>query len=128
MVNGSALYAKAATGTAFLGNTITIAGPTLTAYAFREGADGANKAVNTTLMGNTITLNGSNAQALLWGDGTMSAGGAEANDNNITLSGSATLGSVRGTLVSTQADLRAVWAAHGLAGDDPANDSRSLVA
>lgn len=124
---GSALYSKASTGTVFSANTVAVSG-TGSGAGFREGVDGSNKAGTTTFSGNTLSISGASATALQWADGTGSTGGAVANDNNITLASSATLGSVRGTAVTTQADLRAVWATAGIGGDDPANDSRSLVA
>ena len=126
-VNGSALYAKASNGSSFTDNVVSVSG-TGAGAGWREGVDGSNKASNTTFTGNRLTISGASATALQWADSTGSTGGAAANDNNITLTSSATLGIVRGTAVSTQADLRAVWGTAGLAGDSATNDSRSLVA
>lgn len=126
-VNGSGLYAKSSIGTVFADNISIVTGAGA-ATAFREGVDGANKAGTTTLIQNTLSVSGASATALQWVDGAGSTGGAVSNDNSITLAGGAALGYVRGTAVATQADLRAVWAAHGLAGDAATNDSRSVVA
>lgn len=125
---GSALYAKASIGAKFRRNTVYLDGSAFTGYGFHEAEDGLNLPADTEFTGNTIVATGANAVALLWEDGTSSNGGAVANDNRITLASGADLGNVRGGSIDTQADLRAVWALNGLAGDDPTNDSRSTVA
>lgn len=124
---GSALYAKASTGCKFRNNTVVINGASFACIGFREDLDGSTKSGATTFSNNTISATGANAQALLWAGPAGSTGDAVANDNDITLSSGASLGSVRGTTVVNQTALRAVWAAQGLSGDDPTNDSRSIV-
>lgn len=127
LATGSALYAKASSGAKFRSNIVNLSGASFACIGFNENLDGSNKASNTECTNNQINASGSLAKAITWIDATGSTGGAISNDNVITLASSSTLGSVRGTTVTTQADLRAVWAAHGLAGDDPTNDSRTTV-
>jgi ribosomal protein L35AE/L33A len=125
---GTALYAKASSGVSFNGNTANVDGSSLAVFAFRENLDTATKAENTTLLNNTLNASGASATAINWGDASASNGGGVSNDNVISLTSGAALGTVRGTTVADQAALRAVWAAHGLSGDDAANDGRTIAA
>lgn len=127
--HGTALYAKASSGTIFDGNNVMIEDTGYAATAFREAADSASpvQVSATTLRNNFIELRGPALRALAWADGSESTGGAASDGNMFALHDGAVLGSVRGETVTTLAELQAAWTSHGLAGDRATNDAESSL-
>jgi hypothetical protein len=121
IVGGTAtgLYFKAATGAIATGNTIQSAA----GHCVQCGVgDGGAKSGNVTLTGNTIVGTGT-ADIFYWSGDTGDSGGCVVDYNTYILRNGATLGNVRGTAVTTLAELQAAWAGYG----DGSNDSHSTV-
>jgi hypothetical protein len=127
-VSGSALYAKASTGTKFLQVKVTVDGTADPVTAFRDGEDGSNKSSDTVLKDCQIEARGANATLLFWGGSSSSNGGGVSDYNRYALAASAALGSVRGQSVSSLADIQAAWVSDGLPGDVATNDANSSLA
>lgn len=125
--NGSAIYAKASVGSYVHDNEIVVDGSAFAVNGFREDVDNGTKASGTVMRSNKITAAGVNAKAVLWIDGSGSAGGGVSDKNGISLANGAALGSVRGVTVTTAAEMRAAWASAALAGDGVANDAMTFV-
>lgn len=94
-----------------------------TASALRVGVNSENgsKASNCTVRRNYFEAY--NGQVISWDDATGDAGGNVSDQNVYNATGTASLGTVRGTAVSTLAQLRAAWVGY----DRPANDRCSRL-
>lgn len=122
--NGVGINCKGATSLTITNNRLTYT--TTAGYAFQVQADTTPdpdvKCQNVTFIHNTITVSNA-ADALLWGDDDDDAGGGVCDYNVYRIIPNGVWGSVRGTTVSSLAELRAAWDTY----ENPGNDEHSRV-
>jgi hypothetical protein len=116
----SGLYFKACTDTRAWANSIIADCTTAEAAALRCGPDGATNAGTVTCTGNWIYAR--TGTLIEWDAGDT--GGSVVNDNIYRLGAGADWGNLRGSALTSLAELRAAWAGY----DVSTNDSRSEVA
>lgn len=112
----SGLYFKAATNCQAFDNTIFNEFPT--SSAIKVGVDPVNSAVCSGIVVRRNYVHAIAGPVLDWASSSGDSGGSVCDENVYNVTGTATLGSVRGTTVSTLTGLRAAWGGYNRSGND----------